>query len=60
PGGAGLGLVIVRDVLRAHGGDVNLIETGETGTVFRVKLPERCSGAIAVASRSAGEADTIN
>lgn len=60
PGGTGLGLVIVRDVLRAHGGDVNLIETGETGTIFRVKLPERCSGAIAVASRSANETDTKN
>ena len=39
-GGTGLGLVIVRDVMRAHGGDIKLIETGEAGTVFRLELPE--------------------
>jgi len=38
-GGTGLGLVIVRDVLRAHGGDIELLSSGDTGTVFRLKLP---------------------
>jgi signal transduction histidine kinase len=38
-GGTGLGLVIARDILRAHGGDVTLVETGETGTTFRLELP---------------------
>ena len=38
-GGAGLGLVIARDILRAHGGDIELAETSEKGTVFRISLP---------------------
>jgi signal transduction histidine kinase len=40
-GGTGLGLVIARDVMRAHGGDVTLLSTGDTGTVFRLTLPRR-------------------
>ncbi|TCS65002.1 sensor histidine kinase [Varunaivibrio sulfuroxidans] len=35
-GGTGLGLVIARDIMHAHGGDVILRTTGETGTVFRL------------------------
>ncbi len=38
-GGTGLGLVIVRDIMRAHGGDVAMTETGATGTTFRLTLP---------------------
>lgn len=38
-GGAGLGLIIVRDVVRAHGGAVELAGTGPDGTVFRLHLP---------------------
>ena len=38
-GGTGLGLVIARDILQAHGGDISLAETAETGTVFRLELP---------------------
>jgi signal transduction histidine kinase len=37
--GTGLGLSIARELARAHGGDVELVETGETGTVFAVRLP---------------------
>ena len=40
-GGTGLGLVIARDLMRGHGGDVELTETGDTGTVFRLSLPDR-------------------
>ncbi len=38
-GGTGLGLVIVRDVLRAHGGDIELLSSDDTGTTFRLSLP---------------------
>jgi signal transduction histidine kinase len=38
-GGSGLGLVIVRDVLKAHGGTIELLDNQETGTTFRVCLP---------------------
>ena len=40
-GGTGLGLVIARDVMRAHGGDIELLRTGDAGTVFRLTLPRR-------------------
>lgn len=39
-GGSGLGLPIAREVLRAHGGDVILQDTGPGGTRFRMELPE--------------------
>ena len=37
--GTGLGLSIARELARAHGGDVDLVESGEGGTVFAVRLP---------------------
>jgi signal transduction histidine kinase len=43
-GGTGLGLVIVRDVMRAHGGDIDLLETGAGGTTFRLDLPLPAQG----------------
>jgi signal transduction histidine kinase len=41
PGGSGLGLAICREIMRAHGGDVRLVETGPGGTTFEVVLPLR-------------------
>ena len=38
-GGAGLGLAIARDLVRAHGGDIAIAETGKQGTTFRFTLP---------------------
>ncbi len=38
-GGTGLGLAISREIVRAHGGDLTLVETGEHGTIFRLDLP---------------------
>ena len=48
-GGNGLGLAISRDLMRAHGGDISLVSTGPTGTVFRLTFlgPERVAGAYA-------------
>jgi signal transduction histidine kinase len=37
-GGTGLGLVIVRDILRAHGGDVALVSAAEENTTFRLAI----------------------
>jgi signal transduction histidine kinase len=39
-GGTGLGLVIARDLVRAHGGDLSLARSGPEGTTFRVELPD--------------------
>jgi signal transduction histidine kinase len=40
-GGSGLGLVISRDLARAHGGDISMIATGPQGTTFRIEIPDR-------------------
>lgn len=38
-GGAGLGLTIVRDIVHAHGGQVNLENSPQGGLLVRVSLP---------------------
>ncbi len=38
-GGTGLGLVIAYDIFQAHGGRIDLIETGPEGTDFCIELP---------------------
>ncbi len=40
-GGTGLGLAIARDLVRAHGGEIELVRTGPDGSCFRLWLPER-------------------
>jgi phosphoserine phosphatase RsbU/P len=35
----GLGLYIVREIMRAHGGDVQVRSTAEEGTRFLLELP---------------------
>ena len=41
PGGAGLGLSIVRDVVEAHGGRVGVESTPGAGAVFWIELPHQ-------------------
>jgi signal transduction histidine kinase len=38
-GSTGLGLAIARDLIRAHGGEIVLAETGPAGTTFQLSLP---------------------
>ncbi|MEM6577508.1 MAG: HAMP domain-containing sensor histidine kinase [Pseudomonadota bacterium] len=38
-GGAGLGLSIAAELIRGHGGQLILLRSDETGTVFRISLP---------------------
>lgn len=38
-GGTGLGLVIAHDIVVAHGGKIELSDTGATGTTFYIELP---------------------
>jgi signal transduction histidine kinase len=40
PDGSGLGLAIARELARAHGGDLDLTETGPQGSVFELQLPQ--------------------
>jgi signal transduction histidine kinase len=51
-GGSGLGLAIARDLVRAHGGDIEVAETGPGGTRFRISLP-------LVAGMEEGEAEAV-
>jgi len=37
--GAGLGLAIARQIARAHGGDIDLLESPSGGALFRITLP---------------------
>ncbi len=48
-GGSGLGLAIAADLVRGHGGRIDLLRTGPEGTVFAVRLPK---GSIALAIHS--------
>ena len=38
-GGSGLGLAIVSELVRGHGGRLDLKETGDAGTTFIIRLP---------------------
>ncbi len=44
PQGAGLGLAIARDLMRAQGGEITLAKTGPGGTTFRLVLPRSPGG----------------
>jgi signal transduction histidine kinase len=39
-GGTGLGLVIAAELIRAHGGEIRLVE-GTVGATFRITIPDR-------------------
>ena len=43
-GGAGLGLVISAELIRGHGGELQLMETSPDGTVFSISLPKTVIG----------------
>ena len=38
-GGSGLGLAIAAELVKGHGGELVLVETGSHGTTFRITLP---------------------
>ncbi|SFH17005.1 Signal transduction histidine kinase [Palleronia marisminoris] len=38
--GTGLGLTIAQDLVRGHGGDLRLLDTGPEGTAFEIRLPK--------------------
>jgi signal transduction histidine kinase len=42
--GTGLGLAIARELMRAHGGELALAESGGEGTRFLITLPDRDAG----------------
>lgn len=44
-GGLGLGLYITREIVRAHGGEIEVVSTEAEGTTFRFELPRAPAGA---------------
>ena len=40
-GGTGLGLAIAAEIVRAHGGDIRLVDRAGAGAVFEVTIPDR-------------------
>lgn len=38
--GTGIGLAICKDIVQAHGGKLELVETAQTGALFRIMLPQ--------------------
>ena len=57
--GNGLGLAICRELMRAHGGEIELLGTSERGTSFRLTLPARLCSRAAGARRSAMPLETL-
>jgi len=45
-GGSGLGLAISRELVHAHGGDIELVSTGPSGTCFKLTVPDRKHAAV--------------
>lgn len=41
PGGTGLGLAIAAEIVRAHGGTIELVEKRGPGATFRIVIPDR-------------------
>ena len=40
PGGTGLGLAIAAELIKAHGGTIELVSSSSSGTVFLISLPD--------------------
>jgi len=45
-GGSGLGLAIASELVRGHGGALELVESGAAGTVFRMTMPMKGAAGI--------------
>jgi signal transduction histidine kinase len=52
PGGSGLGLAIAAELVRAHGGGIDLVE-GTIGATFRIVIPDRPVELLSVRSERA-------
>ena len=46
-GGTGLGLVISAELVRGHGGTLDLVRSDDDGTEFEIRLPKEIAGAMA-------------
>ena len=53
PGGTGLGLTIAAELVRAHGGEIRLVD-GNIGATFRIAIPDRPVELLSVRSERNG------
>ena len=53
PGGTGLGLAIAAELVRAHGGEIRLVD-GTIGATFRFTIPDRRSSSTSRAPSARG------
>jgi signal transduction histidine kinase len=58
-GGTGLGLAIVRAIVEAHGGSVDVASTPGSGTTFRIRLP-RYRDTVVIASPTPLDLDVLD
>ena len=54
PGGTGLGLAIAAELVRAHGGSIELLDTPGAGAVFQFTIPDRPVDLMAARSAARG------
>lgn len=50
-GGTGLGLAIVQELVRAHGGEIILVESGNGRTVFEIRMPDKTTADDSITER---------
>ena len=58
-GGTGLGLAIARELILAHGGTINLVETPGVGADFRIRLPIQTQQSGTTAQRSPAPVQSV-
>lgn len=60
PGGSGLGVAIAAEIVRAHDGELSLLRSDASGTVFRIALPAARAGQAGASQAGAVQSETVS